>query len=561
MFWVFRIRRTVRIALLTIAVAVLFPFRRLFGDDAGPRLIRWYFQTCEAAFVKIGQLLAVRYDLFPAEYCKELGKLLDRVPPIPFASVKAIIEQDLGRDLRSCFQDFAEKPVAAASIAQVHYAHLHSEQEVAVKVMRPAVRRQFQVDLANARSIARALDLTGIFGASRIADIVSELFRIVEQELDFRKEARHTDMLRTKMMADDVDHYAPKVYFDFCGSRVITEERLSGIWVQELIDALVSDDRSRLDPWESKGVRPERIGRILFRSVMEQCYRHRLFHADPHASNLIVLDDGSLGFIDFGSVGWLDEDLWAKQRRVFDNIARRNIHGAYEALISTLEPFEERDLSDLEGTVKELFWEWTTAAEDPRASSFEKSNGRLLLRIADAIRKSSLRLPWRLIRVYRAQIVTDMIVYSLFPGLDPIYELSEFFNEEALRQAGDLLSIENLRRSVLTAGRTIAAAPEALAAITDWTTTKLPILGRTFGEDLSRFERGMTYLLDFARVISMLSGLGIVLLRISAAWIAPTASWRRPGSVFDEIWWIAAIAALGISFLLSRVLWHIKYSD
>lgn len=556
---IFRVGRTLRVVLLTIVFAVAFPFRRLFGETAGPRLLRWYFQTCQAAFIKIGQLLAVRYDLLPAEYCRELAKLFDQVPAVDFEIVKATVQADLGLPIEDCYASIQRESIASASIAQVHYATLHNGHEVAVKVMRPGVRQQFSVDLANAHLFARIVDFFALLGAIRVSPIAAELGRMVSEELDFRKEARNTQLLHDLMEADDIDHYAPRIYFRLSGRHVITQERLKGVWISELLDAVSHGDSLKLQVWASQGISPVRAGRLLFRSVMEQCYRHRVFHADPHAGNLVILWDGALGFIDFGSVGWLDESLWAKQRRVFDNIARRNVHGTYEALIGTLEPFEDRDLSELENEVKELFWEWIVTADDPRATPLEKSNGRLLLQVADAVRRSGLRMPWRLIRVYRAQIVTDMIVYTLFPRMNPVEELTEFFNDEIGRNVREELSTANLERTAFSTFRAVRAIPEVVSALTDWLTTKLPILGRTFGEDMSRFERGMTYMISFAKSASWIAALATVLLRLIRSRSATAAHWSAGWVVFDEIWWLIALGFCIAGFLFSRVVWHIRY--
>ena len=141
------ISRTARIVGLTVICLPAFLLRGLLGPRAGPRILRWYLQSCGAAFVKFGQVLAMRYDLLPVEYCEELSKLLDSLPPAPASLIIPVVERDLGRPLAECFAEFELTALAAASIAQVHGAKLLNGESVVVKVLRPGNHERFEIDL------------------------------------------------------------------------------------------------------------------------------------------------------------------------------------------------------------------------------------------------------------------------------------------------------------------------------------------------------------------------------------------------------------------------------
>jgi ubiquinone biosynthesis protein len=136
----------------------------------------------------------------------------------------------------------------------------------------------------------------------------------MREELDFRREARNIESMHKRMACDDIDHYAPKIYPSLCGERVITMEQINGVSVSEIIAALEADDQPALNAWAAAGVSPRRSARLLMRSVLEQTMRHRLFHADPHAANLILTEGGTLAWVDFGMLGSLDERLWLRGR-------------------------------------------------------------------------------------------------------------------------------------------------------------------------------------------------------------------------------------------------------
>ncbi|MBO0703233.1 MAG: AarF/ABC1/UbiB kinase family protein, partial [Candidatus Dormibacteraeota bacterium] len=308
----FALGRTARLLLLSL----FFLPQLASGPQRAPAVLRRYLQACGGGFVKLGQVLATRYDLLPEAYCDELAKLFDRVPPAPAAAIERVIADDLGRPLSQCFDDFDPRPLGSASIAQVHPARLISGVPVAVKVIRPGIVRTFRVDLAYLAAAGRFSSRFGVLTHLRLETMAHELSRLTREELDFHREARNAAFFHRRMAEDEIDHCAPRVYFDLCGPRVITMERVQGVPMTELLAAVQHDDRTRLDEWAALGIRPRRTARLLLRSVLQQTMQYRVFNADPHPANLILKAGGALAWLDFGMVGWLDEQTWGQQFRL-----------------------------------------------------------------------------------------------------------------------------------------------------------------------------------------------------------------------------------------------------
>src|SRR6478609_9092420 len=173
------------------------PAMHLPGSDrrSRPVRLRLAFERLGGAWIKLGQMLALRFDLLPAAYCDELFKLLNQVEPFSYDEVRVIIQQELGADPETIFQSFSHASFAAASIGQVHRAVLHSGEPVAVKVQRPGIRQTLAADIALMYSTTRILDWTHIFGATRSREVIDEFARWTADELDYLVEARQAVLL------------------------------------------------------------------------------------------------------------------------------------------------------------------------------------------------------------------------------------------------------------------------------------------------------------------------------------------------------------------------------
>lgn len=482
-----------------VALAVVFLPQLALRRRAAPALLRSYLQACGGGFVKLGQMLAMRYDLLPEAYCDALLTLLDRASAVPLARVERVILEDLGRPASACFRSLEPAPLGSASIAQVHAGQLLTGERVAVKVARPGIARTLQVDLTYLRGAAALAARFGILRGLDLQTVVRELCQLTREELDFRREARNAALFQERLALDDVDHRAPRIHFDLSGSRVITMERIDGVPMTSLLAAVRDHDHRALDAWAERGIRPRRTARLLLWSILEQTMRHRVFNADPHPANLVVEDGGTLAWLDFGMVGWLDEQTWTQQIRMQRAIAQEQVQPAVEALMDSLAPLPARDLSDFELQARGIVRDWMQASRDPQATMAEKSVARFLVRLFEAIRAAGLSVPTDLLRMFRTMIVSDLIVLRLDPAMDWVPELRQFVGGETGRQLRAALRPDVSVASVLAAGQAWLRFFTTSANLVNWLDVRIPEMTAAYQNKFSELGRVGALLLRYAR--------------------------------------------------------------
>jgi ubiquinone biosynthesis protein len=548
---VLAIARVTRLLAVTVVVTPLLLVRNLFGPTAGPRLLRWYFEACGGGYVKIGQLLATRYDLLRVEYTEELGKLLDSLRPVPTPKIVAEIERGLGRPVAEAYASFEPEPLATASLAQVHGAVLADGDEVVVKVLKPGIGDRVRVDLRFLRLSTRVLDLLPVLRGLDVSGVVDDLSRTVIDELDLGREAMYTAYLHEQMAADPITHYAPRVYREVSSRTVLTLERLRGVTVREMLTATTNGNAGMLDVWAARGITPHRTAVILLRSVLEQTMRYRTFNADPHPSNLIVSDGGTLNWVDFGAVGWIDERQWELQLRLRDAIANEQIHQAYLALLESMEPLPFRNLSRFEQEIKRILSDFLIASRDPTAPLSQKSTGSFLVKTLATLRRNRLPMTSSTIQLYRTIVVADIVMLGLYPAIDWRGHLRRFLRD---------LSIEILQKAVrdpLTSpytGFRLARAPMAAADTIEWVVRRLPDVGRQTLRTLTAAERLIPHalrLLRRASVLAIVGALGLAVIKPDVS--SESALGRFVLRIADNPWPAVTIAALVALVLTSFI--------
>jgi ubiquinone biosynthesis protein len=271
-------------------------FRRRGGTARPGERLAAAFHSIGPAFIKLGQLLATRADLLGEEVAADLARLQDRLPPFSASAARALIEAEFGCTLDSLFQTFDDLPIAAASIAQVHFATTTEGREIAVKVLRPGIAHAFARDLDLLMWLARLIERTQpALRRLKPIEVVRTLVQSVELEIDLRFEAAAASELAENFV-DDPGFHVPKVDWRRTGRSVLTIDRVGGVRV---------DDRATL---VAAG---HDIGALLQKAAeafFNQVFRDGFFHADLHPGNMFVEADGSVAVVDFGIMGRLDHD-------------------------------------------------------------------------------------------------------------------------------------------------------------------------------------------------------------------------------------------------------------
>jgi ubiquinone biosynthesis protein len=285
------------------------------------RRLRNALEELGPTFIKLGQLLSVRRDIFPADIIEELGKLQDSVPPFSFSEVKALIESELNDKLENIYAEFSQSPIAAASVAQVHLASLLFGKQVAVKVQRPEIEQSIHLDLEILKGMARWIDRHTEYGELyNFSGMVADFERTIKNELDFIKEGENADTFR-KNFSHDEGIFVPWVRWIYTTKRVLTMEYIEGI--------KISDN----DALDQAGIDRKEVAERLSASLCNQILRDGFFHADPHPGNIQVLPDGTIVFLDLGMVGQLSEARKNAAANFFIGVVLRDSHMVVDAIV------------------------------------------------------------------------------------------------------------------------------------------------------------------------------------------------------------------------------------
>ena len=355
-------------------------------------------------FTKFGQMLSTRRDLLPDDIADELERLQDAVPPFPGAIAQQIIEKALQRPVEEVFDEFEARPLASASIAQVHAAKLKEGQEVVIKVLRPNVLPVIQRDLSLMYIIA---ELASRYSSDarrlRPVEIVAEYEKTIIDELDLLREAANASQLR-RNFEDATSLYVPEIYWDYTFVNVLVMERIYGVPIRNV------------DELKKKGTNMKRLAELGVEIFFNQVFQHNFFHADMHPGNIFVdiTDPQRPKYVavDFGIVGtlstvdkrYLAENFLAFFQRDYNKVARLHVESGWvpsgtrvdefeSAIRSVCEPIFERPLKDI-------------------------SFGQLLLRLFQTARRFNMEVQPQLVLLQKTLLNIEGLGRQLYPDLD-----------------------------------------------------------------------------------------------------------------------------------------------
>lgn len=424
--------------------------RALSDPDTGKRLVA-ALTKLGPTFVKLGQILSTRTDLLPAALIHELETLQDNVEGLPFAQIDAQLVRNLGADYRSHFAELDEKPLASASIAQVHRATLKDGTKVALKVQRPAVQAKIESDLGilmvlagwleEAIDEARAMDLQGI---------ITGFTKSISAEIDFRIEARNLDRFR-RNFADVPEVVFPRVFEDLSTGEVLCMEFLDGRKFSELLAA---------------GEDTKPLVSTYFNTAYKMLFFDGFFHGDLHPGNVLILADNRVGILDCGMVGRLSpaakdriiDILYAILNEDLQNVART----FYDLSIRT----GPVDYEKFEADVVEIAERYLVGI--PLS---EIQIGTLFGEIVAGATRHAVRMPTDFTMMFKAIITTEGMAKSIAPDIDPIdlarpfitQMITERYSPERLKQIA-LADFNNISRMFRSLPRTLPAMIDDLRA-------------------------------------------------------------------------------------------------
>ena len=378
--------------------------REAGDEDVGqgkPEELARDLEAMGPTFIKLGQLLSSRADLLPAPYLEALSRLQDDVEPFSFGQVEEIVVAELGARLSSAFSEFEAAPLAAASLGQVHRARLRDGRPVAVKVQRPGIREQIVEDLATLRELAAFLDKHSAIGAQYGLEGLVEAFgRALIGELDYRREAQNLTRLHRNLESFE-SLEVPLPIEDYTTERVLTMDYLEGRKV------------TLLDPLTRIDIDGGSLADELFRAYLHQVVVDGFFHADPHAGNVILTEDGRLGLIDLGMVGRIAPRMRDALFRLIVAIGEGRGDDAAERALAIGEHLEHFDEAESRRRIAEVVGEFDSA----RLGDF--AIGRAVIAVSRAAAETGVRVPAELTMLGKTLWNLDEIGRALDPDFDP----------------------------------------------------------------------------------------------------------------------------------------------
>jgi len=463
-----------------------------------PKDVREAFEELGLVFLKFGQVLAMRRDLLPPAYTKELELLHDDLPAMGVDLVRATVDAALGSPLAVRFPTFAETPLAAATIGQVHDATLQDGRHVAVKVQRPGLAAVIATDVAALTQLVwigerlfprlRALDLPVV---------VKEFAASLTRETDFRREARSIGLFRAAL-ADVPGLWIPDVVAECSGSTVLTLEFSPG----ERIDRY-----AKLHP----GAMPTAMN-TLVRLMLQSIFEEGLFHADPHPGNVFVLPDGRLSLLDFGNTGELDEPMRESLILLLDAVVRGDARAATEAYLEMAAASDDVNRAALLADMKAALYEIR------RSDLARVSIGDAFDSLVRAGSRNGAHNPPEFVLLTRAFVILESMVGQLAPEHD--YMAS--FREEISRLIKQHFSPKRVKEKTTTLARELerlateapADARRVLRRIAEGNLGRLPGVEALAG----RFSRNLARLTSAIAFAALVIGGSMLLMTPMGGW-------------------------------------------
>lgn len=430
--------------------------------------VRMVFEELGATAVKLGQAMGARADILPLEYARELRRLQESVPEFSFDAARSVVEAELREPIDELFLEFDPRPVAAASLSQVHRAVTRTGDTVAVKVQRPGIQTQVETDLdilvRTARYVEHHVDWAK---AHNVAETAEEFAHALRDELNFLGEARSTEQLRENLREDERTT-VPRVFWSLTRSRVLT---------MEFIDGIRLDDIEALD---EAGVDRRKLADDFAEIMLTQIFYEGYFHADPHPGNLRYTADEQIAFLDCGNVGRMGKRLRNAFIRLLMAVLDQDAQAVFDQVLIIGAISDATNLQDLEADMEKLISHY---GQSLRTSG---QLGEMLEEIMGIIFEHRIRMPAIFPQLTRALAVTEGVCLELNPDFDfesaagttaemvyrdwtsPRHILNEFVDGlRTLRRYSLLLprQVSNLMAQTLAGGITFKFRPTGLDTV------------------------------------------------------------------------------------------------
>lgn len=435
-------------------------------EKKGPLRLRLLLERFGGAFIKFGQLFSMRSDILPPAYCNELSNLYDDVPPFPSADARAVVERELKKPIDQIFSAFDDRPVGAASFGQVHLVRLQGGDDegrlAVVKICRPGSDEAIAADGKLLILLGHLVDGLSLLGRIKLVPVFKDFVRWTKREVHYLQEGKNADHL------DEQTNWNPRqripyVYWNLSTNKVLTMEFLEGLPVSEIIRRVEAEDPTLDEELAALGCDRPTIARNVWQSFLLSAFVGHAFHGDPHPGNLIVLPDNTIGFIDFGLLGKLNEEARREQGLVLDAIARENIERLFVAVLDMMDAPRGLMVTETYDDFYDTADAWLDSCDNPGAPATEKTMNRIVNVTMNIAREIGLVLPPNTILFLKAMLSIDSVVLRVSPEFDYKREARRAMRLVRMRELDRMYGPGNLIDTALLAQLLVSNLPEFAA--------------------------------------------------------------------------------------------------
>ncbi len=376
-----------------------------------PQRLRLVMEELGPTFIKLGQLLSTRPDVLDTAYIDEFSKLQDKVPAVSFEEINAQIQRELGYPAEELFAEFSTKPLAAASIAQVHRGKLKSGEEVVFKVRRPGIVKIVETDIDVLMGLAYLIEQhVPTVALYDPVGLVKEFRRSIMRELNFTREGRTVDRFAVNF-AESETVYTPKIFWDYTGDIVLTMEYVDGIKI------------SALEELTAQGYDLKEIARRGADAFLKQVLDFGLFHADPHPGNVFILPDQIICMLDYGMVGRLGQDLKDQLIDLLQALLNRDVDRIISQLLYSGELTDDSDMKNLRRDLHDFIEDYYyIVLQDIKV-------GKLLTEFIEILTHHRIHFPADFMILAKALVIMEGVGRQLDPEFNMINHMRPYVNK------------------------------------------------------------------------------------------------------------------------------------
>lgn len=539
----------------------------LNGKTAGVAL-RETFERLGGLWLKVGQLLSLRIDVFPREFCYELGKLQNRAQGFPTEHARRIIEEEIGAPIDQYFEDFGDHPFAVASIGQVYRAKLRQEGVyVAIKVQKPYAPELFARDLVAVRWIVHLLQITRFRRHMRWDLGFDELKSVMKEELDYHYEASSIRRMRKCLKNHKI--YVPKLFPQYSSRRVLVTEFIHAVLMADYM-RVADRDPEKLAAWQTENnVEPRRVARRLIHSIFRQILEDNLYHGDLHPGNIVLLRNNRIALIDFGSTNFTEREYLAKFGMLIRSLAMRDYSKAADLCLLLTAALPNIDTDQAKEELVGALRAWATRTLVRELPYHDKSLDNATIEIVKILVAYRCTMEWAWLRIHRALTTLDTSLIYLYPDVNYTRMLQRYFDKSERRRLTGILSGRLVRRSIAA----YETALDIQDRVNDYTLFQGMLVRRH-----AQIVRGATgkvtaiwqTFTDLVVAAVVSAGAAALLLYLDRVNVVPLAQWLGP-ELFDllptppparsSLWIVMAVAYGYLVYTLVKLRRRLRQRD